>query len=404
MRIQDISKYLEFCTGCAACVNICPKNAIAFSTDPYDKFFYPQINNEQCINCGLCVKVCSIEKKKDVWENGKWFEAYALDEKVRFNGSSGGVFGLISQEVITRGGSVYGAAYESEKKKVNHCSTKDIPLEAILRSKYVQSNINFTFRDIEEKLKEGEEILFCGTPCQVRGLKEYLSLKGVSGALITVDFMCHGVPSGSFLEEYIVQIEKKAKKKVINITFREKDCGWRTQVMKVYFDDQSIWKFKSLEHYYYYYYYFLNNYNLRKSCYTCDEYCYHIADITLADYWTVSPEKDDNKGISLIRTNTMQGENIILAIKNKAYVRAISSDQIDDKIYSHNSYNYNPRKRKHWMFVYNRFGIEGISTWYYYSVRMYKNIENFVRMSGGKIKKIIKSVKCLTGGKRKNEK
>ena len=66
MRIQDISKYLEFCTGCAACVNICPKNAIAFSTDPYDKFFYPQINNEQCINCGLCVKVCSIEKKKDV--------------------------------------------------------------------------------------------------------------------------------------------------------------------------------------------------------------------------------------------------------------------------------------------------------------------------------------------------
>lgn len=387
MRVDHIKNWRSKCTGCAACENVCPKNAIQMIIAA-DGFEYPRIDEAICVHCGLCEKVCSINKSMNQTRSKSVQAAKALNEQVRSRGSSGGIFEIAAEYVLASGGVVYGAAFDPDCKSVKHSSSYSRGLEPLLRSKYVQSKIGGVYRDVGDQLKSGNAVLFSGTPCQVRGLLGFLETKEISGDLTTIDFFCHGVPSPGILKEYIEVLEHEHDSNVINITFREKEEGWHKQSSRIYFSNGNHLGFESSKHFYYYL--FLNNYILRDSCYGCREYCSHTADITMADYWSIAAEKDDDQGMSLVLINTEKGMKLWKSIAGELSSEPLNSEAFDYNPYSHKKYDYN-RKIK-CMKVYQHSGIEGLRRRFFFERYVFDYCERKARHIGGTCKRLIKAV------------
>lgn len=294
------------CTGCFACSNACPKNAITLPENN-EGFYYPVIDEVKCIDCGLCDKVCPRVEEKEYHTMQKAFYGWTKDQNVRKNSSSGGIFNLLATEILKGNGVVYGASFNYEGEIRLEChSTDEVTMQELQRSKYVQSHIGEAFRKIKKNLTEGRMVLFCGTPCQVDGLNSFLRKEYEN--LITVDFVCHGVPSMSLLNKHLQYI---GLEKVKEINFRPKNRTW--------VDDLKITHGKGVRNTLWvldeYFYTFEKCISIRPSCFEC-LHCNgkRSADITLADFWGIhkyKPEEFDTKGISLVISNTAQGEKLI---------------------------------------------------------------------------------------------
>ena len=199
--------------------------------------------------------------------------------------------------------------------------------------------------------------------------------------------MCHGVPSPRLFKDFVSSMKEKHGSDVFDVTFREKDKGWKNQVTKVYFKNKTVWKKTSLHHYFYYY--FLHNYSLRDSCYQCTEYCSHVSDLTLADDWTSNADKNEN-GTSLVFVNTYEGKEILKAINSQALLSQAHVPNIS--IYSHEGYSY--ERKKQWLAAYQQ-GFD------YVSGKWYKNVSRRVRCTyyaneiKDYIKKLLRKVKKL---------
>lgn len=164
------------CCGCSACKNICPTNAIKMSLDD-EGFMYPEINQELCSNCGLCRKVCPMQNSDESEINIEVYGCKNKDVDEKLNSSSGGMFSIISRYILDNEGVVFGAAFDS-KFRVEHLGIDAIhDLDRLRRSKYVQSDIGNTYKEVKEVLALGRKVLFSGTPCQIAGLKNYIKGK-----------------------------------------------------------------------------------------------------------------------------------------------------------------------------------------------------------------------------------
>ena len=194
------------CTGCSACRNICPHNSISIKPDK-DGFIMPVVDSDLCVECKLCEKACPIVNGVN-FKHQEVKRAFAFwDNKTRTKSSSGGAFSAIARNVIEKGGVVFGAAWKDGFKCVHiKCETID-GLEAIRGSKYLQSDIGLTFSEARSALKEDRYVLFTGTPCQIAGLRSFL-LKPYE-KLITVDIVCHGVPSNQLFCNYIDKLKSE---------------------------------------------------------------------------------------------------------------------------------------------------------------------------------------------------
>ena len=188
------------CCGCSACVQRCPKQCITLKEDN-EGFLYPIVDKKTCIDCGLCEKVCPILHQGEPQKPLKVYAAKNLNEEIRRQSSSGGIFTLLAEQVIQEGGVVFGARFD-ENWEVKHDYTETIEGLAVFRgSKYVQSRIEDNYKKAEEFLKQGRKVLFSGTPCQIAGLKRFLRKEYEE--LLTVDFVCHGVPSPGVWRKYL---------------------------------------------------------------------------------------------------------------------------------------------------------------------------------------------------------
>lgn len=303
------------CTGCMACVNCCPTSAIEV-VESKEGFLYTKINEEKCIKCGLCKKICPINKKyNEQYKNVEFYAAFNKNEEDRIKSSSGGIMSLLAKNILQKQGIVYGVTLED--KKVKHISIDDIKdLPKIMGSKYVQSEIGDTYRKLKDDLEQNKQVLFTGTPCQIEGLKSYLNKEYDN--LLCVSIICHGVPSPKIFEKYINEKEINEKKKIENINFRYKKDGWHDfSVVYEYKNDKNIIPFTSDI----YMNAFLSNLILRESCYNCQMRYENknTADIIIGDYWGIEnifPEMDDNKGISAIIINSEKGQELFEEIKN----------------------------------------------------------------------------------------
>ncbi len=315
------------CTGCGMCSNICPVNAIKFITDNQG-FWYPKVENN-CINCGKCSKACPQLTNKHLYETPAEVYAIQANDEYRERCSSGAVFLLLAQKILSEKGVVFGAAFYDAFQNIKHiCITKKEDLPRILKSKYVQSDMGNTYNEIKTYLKKGKKVLFCGCPCQVEALKHFISKDDEN--LITIDIICHGVPSPLVYKKYLNEMTP-AGNKVTGFDFRDKKYGWGT-LISVNFDKSDM------KYDYYngtYFRAFLKGFSMRKSCYHCNySNMKRTGDITIGDFWGVkelNEKYDDKKGTSLVFANTPNGEKLISSIKTQTKLfEMVNSTSVED--------------------------------------------------------------------------
>lgn len=302
----------KYCTGCSACLNVCPFGAIEMKTDE-DGFSFPEIN-EKCTHCGLCAKICpALAEKIHLQNEPKCFAVWA-DDNHRPKGSSGGVFACLAEHIVDQGGIVYGAAFEKGCRKLKHIGIeKKEDLPRIYKSKYVQSEIGTVFAEIKQHLDSKRQVLFSGTPCQVEGLRAYL--KKDYDNLIAVDILCHGVPSPMAFNKFLDEVSNG--KEIVSVDFRDKKYGWGKHI-NIKFSDGSEFDEPYNGPYLRM---FSNGTSLRDCCFNC-KYAQsgRVGDITLGDFWGVAELNknwNDNKGTSLVLCNSKKGLNVFKRIENQ---------------------------------------------------------------------------------------
>jgi len=211
------------CTGCAACMNICPKNCIQMVEDEEAGYIYPQIDKLSCISCHLCEKVCPIDNTDFINPSDiQSFAGIGNSEQV-FNSSSGGAFSIIAEKAIERGFIIYGVKFDDNLNVIHDRATTLADCDYFKKSKYIQSNTNSCFKRIEEDLKKGNSVLFSGVPCQCAALSNYLKIKRLSSnGLLVVSLLCSGVPSQKLFNTYKKEHEFKIGKKIISYQFKNK--------------------------------------------------------------------------------------------------------------------------------------------------------------------------------------
>lgn len=311
------------CCGCCACKQICPVAAIEMQKDE-EGFLYPKVNKQICVSCGKCERTCPELNSEDVSKESKVFAAYRKELNVRLKSQSGGIFSLIAEQIISEGGIVFGAAFD-HYWNVKHTGIGKLENIELLRgSKYVQSNIEETYKEAEQYLKQGRKVLFSGTPCQIQGLKSYL--RKDYKELFTIDLICHGVPSpevwNQYLKEYLdgKQLQEYCQKDKRNnnaITYILKDG---TKIVESY--DENI---------------YIKGFNkdlfLRPSCYECIfkgiERC---SDMTLGDFWGIEkylPDFGDRYGISAVIIHNTKGKFIYKKIKDELRSQACPKEWVE---------------------------------------------------------------------------
>ena len=344
LKIFDIKSH---CTGCGACASICPKRALTMVYND-EGFYYPHLNQDLCVDCKSCEKVCHVLNTEIPTQPSRGYTAYmckSRDNALVQKSSSGGVFSTLAEYVLEKGGAVYGARYDYEQERLEHCSTDNCSLDELRKSKYIESYTGTIFKSVAENLKKGRLTLFCGTPCQLAGLTSYLHIKKIPlDNLIRVRFICHGVPSNKFFTEYKHFEEKRYEAKMTRFDFRPKTDGWSSSDWLMEFANGKSNRGLYMHYYYYYYYYYFQlNYLLRESCYQCEHLNHELADFTIADFWGIvfyKPEHNEKEGLSLVLSHTLKSSGLIDVIKESCAVEQLPLSATDY------IYKDSPQKKK----------------------------------------------------------
>ena len=267
IQITDKSK----CCGCEACVQVCRKHCISFAQD-HEGFFYPDVDTDTCIQCGLCEKVCPVLHPYDEHKPQEVIAAINKNEEVRLESSSGGVFTLLAEEIINQGGAVFGVRFDEQWQAVFDCADTTEALAAFRGSKYLQARVGNSFEKCKQLLDKGRLVLFSGTQCQIAGLLHYLRKPYLN--LLTVDVVCHGVPSPNVWQHYLQEAVPKGKRAIKNIQFRDKRLGWKRFSLTVLFNEQQHdYLLSSPFNENPFMRSFVKNLILRPSCYSCPAKC-----------------------------------------------------------------------------------------------------------------------------------
>ena len=306
--MDNILQYSNHCCGCGECYISCPSKAISLVPN-YQGFLYPKVDEQLCSHCGICTSACSFNHftpENHTHAEQAYYAVKHIESSIREKSRSGGMFTALSDLILAMGGSVYGCALIDNKIAVHQRAVTSEQRDLFRGSKYIPSSITNIYPLIISDLKEGRWVLFSGTSCQVNAVRDYCKKTDYS-KLLLVDIVCHGVPSPVIWNDYLDYIQKKQKKRITSIDFRDKSAfGWADHRETFFFEDGSSYSddiFKTL---------FYSHHALRRDCMDCPyKNLARVGDLSLADCWGISnyySEFDDNKGVSLVLLNTEKGK------------------------------------------------------------------------------------------------
>ncbi len=322
------NKDKSMCNGCEICTKVCPTNAIKMVEDQ-EGFFYPEIDKDKCINCNKCKNICS--NYNTSLGNEKVYVAINKNEKELEESSSGGMFYILAKYVIEKNGVVFGVEYD-ENLKVRHNFYETLEeCKRFQGSKYVRSDINDSYRKVEEFLKDDRYVLFTGTPCQCNALKTYLVKEYEK--LILCDIICHANPSQKVFDKYKNEIENSRDKKIKMIYFRTKNNGWRNQTPIIEYMDNEKEEEKT------FFSAFVKELINRPSCHSCVfASSNRVTDFSIGDFWgieKVMPEVEDkDTGISLFMVNSKKASEVFDSVKEYINYKEVDKDLAF--LYNHN--------------------------------------------------------------------
>ena len=316
------------CCGCSACIQICPQQCISFHEDE-EGFKYPITDFTTCTNCDLCKKVCPVTNTTNHVKKDPIIVLAAQNKNdyIVENSSSGGIFSILAEKTLSQNGIVYGAAFD-KNWEVHHIGIEHIQeLEQLRTSKYIQSDTSTAYISVKKFLDQNRKVLFSGTPCQISGLTHFLRKDYPN--LITLDIVCHGVPSSIIWRRHLQDISSDKKfrdQQIVTINFRDKrEYGWKDFSLSINYTHEQ---YSCNHHKDAFMNLFLKNMCLRPCCYNCQFKKNNSgADITLGDFWGIDklfPNIDNNKGTSLVIVNTSKG-NAFLDTENIIY-KSVSLD------------------------------------------------------------------------------
>lgn len=336
------------CCGCSACVQACPKKCLSLIEDDTG-FLYPSVDNEMCVNCRMCEKVCPVINRNEENRPIRIAASINKNEDQRRESSSGGIFVILAEQIIDKGGVVFGAKFDKDWMVTHSYTDNKDELKVFQGSKYVQSRIGDSYKHAKVFLEQGKDVLFSGTPCQIAGLKRFLQKDYEK--LLTVEVICHGVPSPGVWRDYLqyvrrpkgagggqntVSLSLNETPSLEGISFRDKQNGWSKFgfVVRYSADQREAEKFglssvdanTEIREYHknnLYMQCFLSNVILRPICFACPfKSGASHADISLGDFWTVNQylhEINDDKGVTLVYVLTEKGSKIFDLVKTKNY-------------------------------------------------------------------------------------
>lgn len=304
-----------FCTGCGACVSVCPVDALSLQPDDLG-YYRSTVDSDKCVQCGKCTKICPAIKlpEKTNSSEPELYEFIVKDEKVLFNSSSGGAFPMLAAEAFKNGGVVFGAAWRDDFSVEHIMIDNPNDLHKLQKSKYLQSYLGDTFRKVKEKLEQNIFVLFSGCPCQVAGLNAFLG-KNYDN-LITVDLLCGNCPSTMFFKKYIKQAFPDGLEKY---EFRHKSEGWNADCNAITTNGiVSIKRGGKQDNYQRIYH---NHTMCPPHCEKCKYQAVpRFGDITIGDFWWLNDKDktvDVSRGVSAVLCNNEKGKKFFEKIPDE---------------------------------------------------------------------------------------
>lgn len=322
----------ENCTGCAACYSVCTHQAINMKLDG-EGFEYPVVNQDICVDCGLCQKVCPViqydnnASKRRIYNDAQiGFAARNKNYEQRLISSSGSILPPIAEWIIEQGGIVVGIGYDKDFNAVHKIIDRKEDIKLIQGSKYLQCKAdNVTFKHIKSELIKGRMVLYSGMACQVEGLKSYLRKDYPN--LYTIDLICMGIPSYIVWQKYLKTYFDGEN--IQSVNFKEKSVGWDTFTFRIATDKRT---FKERGMHNLYLRSMFLSWNMRPSCFNCPfKHAERLSDFTLADAWGVSktvPEINDNKGLSSVVVHSSKGLELWNSIRERMDCVEVSIEDI----------------------------------------------------------------------------
>lgn len=315
----NVNPVPDLCMGCGLCANLCAQEAIQMEWSETG-FLVPRVDPSKCVSCTLCVRKCPAVKgvcggaaqivDSDIW--GAWH----LDQSTRKLSSSGGIFSALAEWIIAQGGCVFGVVWKDERNAVFAKAETMHEVKAMRGAKYTQAQVNGVYREVKKELLSGRKVLFSGTPCQVNALVVFLGK--LYDNLLTMDIVCHGVPSRKLLLKYLDEY-RTPKKRVVGLNFRDKELGWSSYGVRRFYNDGTAAFLPVYEDLYMQL--FLSDSILNASCYQCPFVgSPRVSDVTLGDFWGIEKYHQDwplQSGISAVLVHTAKAVRVFSELREK---------------------------------------------------------------------------------------
>lgn len=318
------------CCGCQACGDVCGKRAISFQTDE-EGIWYPVVDKDKCIECGLCEKVCPIINRTSCPSNAETPQCFVLqapNSYDRLQSASGAAYTLLVRAVFEKGGFVAGHIWDDNFGVKGYISAAPDDLDILRGTKYLQSNIEGLYLSVRKLLNEGRFVLFSGTPCQNAAMRGFLH-KDYNNLVMT-DFVCMGIDSPLAFKKYIESLENQYESKVVYFKAKSKEVGWRFLTNKAVFDNGKT-------------YFGINSRDanlkatfldvlVRPSCYDCKFKGFpRVSDMTIGDYWRKKYDydpMDDNTGTSYVMLHNEKAKELFEETKTHCVYRKIDFEEL----------------------------------------------------------------------------